>query len=204
MQTQWFFEIPPALPAEGLARMVDSIPDDWGWVSGKLHAPKSLVDDGLVAAATCIRVDRHNSVEPLLAGIDPATGRSTDYLAILLSRRYPAMLQLDCAGQNGYLIPFATAKALVEGYLLLGYGKGYLHFYSDYSDSNGYSGSERVDILLDPGALSEDLTENARPPMARVAYFEKLGGRHENAATIIAAFREIGLSEVGPPAIVAA
>ena len=192
---QWFFEIPATLFPDDVISVVRSVSKEWSWVSGQLYAPQTMVDKGQIATTTRIMLDGYYTTESVVVDLDRGDGYCADYLAILLERKYPALLELEGAGYNNNPFPFATAQELVEGYLSLGYGKGGLTYYKC-----GHGRVITLSVYL--GANSKCPWEQHWPGSARPLAIATYEGDHpsyrKDADQILDSLRKIGLKEIGP------
>jgi hypothetical protein len=90
------------------------MPDEWGTITGQLHAPEWLRGRNKVATTTCLSIGEHQGLQ--LIGNN---GRPAQVNEIFVDQLSPTSLHLDHAGARDP--SFKQVQKLVKYYVRLGY-----------------------------------------------------------------------------------
>lgn len=196
MNNQLFFEIPDN--QEVMTRLVESVPSNWSWVDGELHAPKHLIDSGQVEENTGFALERAHEIHPTIIGsYDRSTGkrRKPNLFAIMVKRKLPGFIKFDEAGFNAHIVTLKLAKAVAVGFIQNGY-RGKLHFFKGWDCDDKYDNDARCEMIFEPwhGAPCEREEAGTQPARIQLVW-NRSCERNEDITPIIAACRLLNLRQ---------
>lgn len=193
MGQTFFFEI-PGEHFGIMKHLIESIPDDWEWVDGRLHATKETVN---VAFGMEFRISRSNDSRPVLV----MTGDSLlDYDSVIIEGRHPEFFSFEevpYQSRRGYTMK--SVKKTISSLLGLGY-RGQLSFYkSDYRNSK-FDNPARCNLIFQRWNGSPVLhpEQGEQPARIKIEWNEKFGGKVEDIEPIVSACHSIPLTEYDP------
>ncbi len=191
---------------EKVASVVESIPHDWGWISGNLMAPRDLIGAGNVSKDSALKLSRFYSIKPTI-GIAPRysrqsvkeseySGRDGDKIReIILERKFPEVVIFNEVGFNRTEISMQDAISIAKGFILLGY-KGGLIVYRDFHNNSSIDNSARIEINPDESIGTMIGINATLPPYIGLAWFEELGGKREHLESVVEAIKRAGLEQI--------
>lgn len=182
------------------AKLVEAVPSEWAWVSGRLEAPKTFVSAGTADPTTGYILQRFYSIKPTVIGRWPEGGKreTPDLFAVLSGEKLPGFLDFDEAGYGDSAVTLAVAKRFAAFYIWKGY-LGELRFASGFWDNNAVANPERCFIFLLNGWRYSPFLSQGNPPAIWINWTERYGGKEENIRVIADACRSLGLKEIELP-----
>ena len=200
MPGKLYFEIPE--DSEVMARLVESIPNDWSWVDGTLDASRAPIDAGEVLKNTGLLCDRF-SINRLVVPRDRK--EKADLFGILVDRKRPGFVSFREAGYDSHDFPLVLAKQFAAAFLNMAY-RGWLTFFLNDYDNNKYDNGARCNFTFQPwtGASMCGMNEEVgpQPPRVKLEWNENYGGQPLDISPIESVCRELGLKEYTPKAMV--
>lgn len=199
MKNTWFFEIPDN--QEIKAKLVESVPSNWLWVSGWLNAPKELITYGKAEENTGFAIERFHEIHPTIIGNydQDRKQRKPNLFAIMVEHKLPGFIKFSEAGIGASIITFELAKSVATGFIRKGYHGG-LYFYRGHNDNDMSNNPAQCTMTFQPfnGApyLGEESGE--QPARIKVMWESGYGGKIEDITPIISVCRSFNLREYTP------
>lgn len=182
----------PESDGEVIAKIIQTVPDDWAWLDGALKVPEVLLGTGQVARTVGFRLSQYCN-NPLIVGdSDRRDHRAAtpDVTEILLGK-LPLFVHFTEAGFQTRSPSFRDAKKVAAHFAALGY-HGWLSFsrdcYRDYKHQN--PASCQMTFSVEPTGPHRENWQ------IEIDWEAKYGGRAEHVDPLVAACRALGLREL--------
>lgn len=198
MTVRLFFKIP-----ENSMKMMDivcSVPDNWKHISGRIIAPKSLIEADKVANRTGILVNGINDYR-IVGGLkEDGKTCDPDIFAMVIVRLLPEFADFSVNSRGiGCL---ETVKKFANGLIISGY-RGSLLFGKSIPNEQEFESpySAECSLELSPWVGNSDSEFGPQPARMRLAWNEENSGSYEDTKTILSVCRKLCLSEYSPNAV---
>lgn len=188
--------------AEYLARLLESIPDDWSDVSGLLEAPDpSALRGDVPAPDTGYQFHRFDAgVRVVSRQLVPGPGEDArvarpDFFALIVEGRPPSFVSFS---DTGYDDPgqFQAARRIAAGLVRRGY-TGHLSLNNGRAREYDHEKPAEVKLLLRPWDRVDGDGQSASPPAIILRWREEHGGSAAQLAPIHAVCR-LACHELAP------
>lgn len=198
-----FFRIEP-YDQQAVTRLVESVPDNWAWMDGRLQAPERQPAPELGASGKAIGLQ----IDPDRLEVAHDSGRGDEWeglLDILEGRAGFSFVNFRGAGAG--IMKFSVAKRIALILLRQGFRGDMLFYRGSYycrsADTIEFPVLCSIHCQPWTGSPLSDDEPGRQPARVRVEWQEEFGGRPEDVAPILEACRELGLKEYIPfaPAI---
>lgn len=196
-----------------MAALVNSVPDDWSYLDGRLDAPGNLIKSGIALKDTGFTLDGHYGFkEEMITGSrspDLKNHVSPDLFAIIVERSFPGYVYFCEAGQDtreNSNLTLASAKKIAMGLLKLGY-RGGLRSSKNKMDRS-YDRAAYCSIMFEPFenmSWRED-EPGKQPARIRIEYHPEFLGGPELVDPIVNICHQLELEQYVPdkPSVVCA
>lgn len=200
MRDTWVFEIPDN--QEVKARLVESVPFDWSWVSGYLNAPKELVACEKAEKHTGFAIERFHEIHPTIIGSydQNRKQRKPNLFAIMVEHKLPGFIKFCDAGIDSSTINFGLARSIAAGFIRKCYAGG-LYFYRNcYDDKTINNSAAQCTMTFQPfyGGIYLDEESGKQPARIKIKWESHCGGKIEDITPIISVCRSFNLREYTP------
>lgn len=198
MGEQLFFKILDDV--EVMVKLVNAVPDSWGWLDGQLCAPAELNTNGKAERDTGFAIQRFHSIGPTIIGAyNRESGKrlKPNLYAIIAEQKLPGFIDFNEAGYE-YEISLELAKRFAVAFLNKGY-RGGLRFYLDCYRNSKYSNPAECSMALVSwygASFGDEIGE--QPARVKLEWDERYGGKKEDITPILTVCQSLGLRRYEP------